>query len=278
MQDKIELFGNGSIIQHGKLNERVYLIKLVSEDFPEIIDYINKLARDSLYTKIFCKIPGWAAPDFFSDGFILEAQIPDFYNYKTDAFFMSKFLNSDRLLGIEYDKLKELSKILKDNTQKKSQPSLEKGLKIRKLEENNVAQICNIYKQVFKTYPFPIHNEKYILNTMKEGVHYFGVERKNQLLALSSAEVDLKGQNAEMTDFATPIDFRGKKLSILLLKYMEKAMKKIGIKTVYTIARLNSIPMNKTFFNCNYKYAGTLINNTNIAGSIESMNVLYKYL
>jgi len=55
-------------------------------------------------------------------------------------------------------------------------------------------------------------------------------------------------------------------------------MKSLGIKVVYTIARLNSIPMNKTFLRLNYQYSGTLINNTNIAGKIESMNILYKHI
>jgi beta-lysine N6-acetyltransferase len=36
--------------------------------------------------------------------------------------------------------------------------------------------------------------------------------------------------------------------------------------------------MNKTFLKFDYCYSGTLINNTNIAGSIESMNVYYKHL
>jgi hypothetical protein len=59
---------------------------------------------------------------------------------------------------------------------------------------------------------------------------------------------------------------------------MENEMKKKEMKTLYTIARLESIPMNKTFMRADYSYAGTLINNTNISGGIESMNVWYKYL
>ncbi len=53
-------------------------------------------------------------------------------------------------------------------------------------------------------------------------------------------------------------------------------MKAQDIKTLYTIARLNSPAMNKTFLRLNYTYSGTLIKNTNIAGKIESMNVYYK--
>ncbi|HYQ58419.1 MAG TPA: GNAT family N-acetyltransferase, partial [Draconibacterium sp.] len=96
--------------------------------------------------------------------------------------------------------------------------------------------------------------------------------------ALASAEVDEKGKNAEMTDFATLPQYRGKNFSVLLLAEIEKAMKKQDFSTLYTIARLNSIGMNKTFLKMNYCYSGTLIKNTHIAGKLESMNVLYKHI
>ena len=81
-----------------------------------------------------------------------------------------------------------------------------------------------------------------------------------------------------MTDFATLPDYRGNNLSVILLDKMENVIRKQGITTLYTIARLNSIAMNKTFLKLSYKYAGTLINNTNISGKIESMNVYYKHI
>ena len=59
---------------------------------------------------------------------------------------------------------------------------------------------------------------------------------------------------------------------------MEYEMQLQGIMTLYTIARSTSIPMNKTFLRLGYKYAGTLINNTNISGGIESMNLFYKHV
>jgi putative beta-lysine N-acetyltransferase len=109
-------------------------------------------------------------------------------------------------------------------------------------------------------------------------VQYFGAEKDGKLAALSSSEIDFKGQNAEMTDFATHPDHTGNNLSNLLLRQMEKQMKQQGINTLYTIARLNSIPMNKTFLKNEYQYSGTLIKNTNIAGNIESMNIYYKQI
>jgi putative beta-lysine N-acetyltransferase len=144
------------------------------------------------------------------------------------------------------------------------------------LTKTELEQIVSIYSKVFASYPFPIYEPEYILKTMEGGVQYFGIETKGELVALASAEVDAQGLNAEMTDFATLPNYRGKNFSLLLLSAMEQEMKTQGIKTLYTIARLKSVGMNKTFLRCNYSYAGTLINNTNISGNIESMNVYYK--
>ena len=281
MQDKIEKIGNGSIIQHGQLNKRVYLMKLDSTDCPStIIQNINKLARENKYTKIFCKIPASAAPLFLANGFLPEAQIPAFYNSEEAAFFVSKFLSSDRLLEIETDRLSDLSKLL--NEQKSmstgAKSTSTEGITLRRLDKADYEQITEIYREVFVTYPFPIYNPGFILKSIEDGTQYYGAEIEGKLVALASAEIDKKGKNAEMTDFATLPQFRGRSLAVLLLGEIEKAMKVQGITTLYTIARLNSVGMNKTFLKMNYCYSGTLIKNTHIAGKIESMNVLYKHI
>ena len=47
-------------------------------------------------------------------------------------------------------------------------------------------------------------------------------------------------------------------------------------QTWYTIARALSAGMNITFAKAGYRYAGTLVNNTDISGTIESMNVWWR--
>jgi len=278
MNDKIETLGIGSIIQHGKLNDRIYLMKLNKDDFPSIIEKLNSLAKEKTYTKIFCKVPSWAAPSFLADGFITEAQIPDFYNNRVDVFFMSKFLSADRFLNPEHEHLDDLCQQLISASPTRKSVDTPALFCFKELTVENAEEIADLYKKVFESYPFPIFDPAYIRSSLVENVQYFGIELKGELIALSSAEVDKKGQNVEMTDFATLPTFRGNKLSGILLKKMELEMKKQGITTLYTIARLNSTAMNKTFQNLNYKYAGTLIKNTNISGKIESMNVYYKHL
>lgn len=276
MTDRIETIGKGSIIQHGKLNDRIYLMKLVDADASTICESLSKLALKNNYTKIFCKVPKWIAPIFFADGYSLEAYIPKFYNAIGDVFFVSKFLNSDRLLSIETSKLAELSTLL--NQGKLKNKEISSKFQIRKLNKADAIHIAEIYREVFLSYPFPIHKPEYILTTMDKNVQYFGAVKDGILAAISSSETDKQSLNTEMTDFATSPGFLGNNLSVLLLMAMEEEMKLQGFKTLYTIARLNSIPMNKTFLKLSYNYTGTLINNTNIAGNIESMNVFYKHI
>jgi putative beta-lysine N-acetyltransferase len=277
MEDKIEKIGKGSIIQHGKFNNRIYLIKLHKEDCPEILDTLKRMAAKHAYAKLFCKVPEWAAPLFISDGYMTEAIIPRFYQGNESVFFLSKYLDSDRLMHLENQNLEELSELLRNSHAKENLPQKD-SFPIKQMEDADIEQITDLYRKVFQSYPFPIHDPGYILQTMKENLRYFGIRKKGKLIAVASAEIDTEGENAEMTDFATDPEFRGQKLGQLLLARMEKEMKTIQIKTLYTIARLPSLPMNKVFLKHQYQYAGTLLRNTNISGSIESMNVYYKHL
>lgn len=279
IHDKIEILGEGTIIQHGNHNNRIYLMKLNELDARIILKELSKLAQKNGYTKIFCKIPKWIAPLFLSDGYILEASIPGFYTNTEDVFFVSKFIDASRLSNVDKVQFNQLRRLLEEESKNhKKFSQLESQYEVRRLNISDVNHITKIYKEIFISYPFPIHDPDYIVQTMNENVQYYGAEKDGELAAIASSELDFKGLNAEMTDFATSKKHLGNKLSTLLLERMEKEMKKQGIKTLYTIARLNSIPMNKTFLKFDYCYSGTLINNTNIAGSIESMNVFYKHI
>ncbi|MEJ2054291.1 MAG: putative beta-lysine N-acetyltransferase, partial [Calditrichaceae bacterium] len=152
------------------------------------------------------------------------------------------------------------------------------GLKIKILDENNIDDLAELYKAVFKTYPFPIFDKDFLKDTMLSHIVYFGIYDKHQLIAAASSEMDISSRNAEMTDFATLPDYRGHNLSVNLLKEMEAEMRLRKMITLYTIARSHSPGMNITFAKLNYIYSGTLVNNTNISGKIESMNIWYKSL
>ncbi|MBN2166141.1 MAG: putative beta-lysine N-acetyltransferase [Marinilabiliaceae bacterium] len=279
MSDVIENVGKGSKIQHGKLNDRVYLMKLDREDIDTIINKIQILTDGFNYSKVICKISRDIAPLFLANDYRIEAYIPDFFNANEDMFFMSKFLSPERLLCNDGKMLAQLSQLLmSDVSNEKNNKKDLTGYSVRKMNDSDADEMAQIYGSVFESYPFPIHDPEYIIKTMNGDVQYFGVEKNGSLVALSSAEIDFENKNAEMTDFATIQSHLGKSLAGLLLRKMEKEMKHQCINTLYTIARLNSIPMNKTFIRNNYNYSGSLINNTNISGEIESMNIYYKHI
>ena len=113
---------------------------------------------------------------------------------------------------------------------------------------------------------------------MQSHVDYFCVESNGLIVALSSAEMDVKNRNVEMTDFTTDIEWRGRRLATHLLAHMEEEMLARSIVTAYTISRAASYPINVTFASMGYLFGGVLVNNTHIAGQIENMFVWHKRL
>lgn len=272
--DLIEKIGH-SVVHHGKFNNRIFLLKYAPGDRANITRQLNELAKANGYTKIIAKIPAAAQPVFLQDGFTQEAFIPSFYNGHDDVFFMSKFLSDERRTSPN-EALSTLTGLLNEAPNNNG-TTLNDRFELGVARPEHAAEMAKIFGQVFATYPFPVTNPEYLKETMQDGsVIYFGVWDQGKLIGVSSAEVDAENKNAEMTDFAVLPDYRGHKLAYFLLEMMEEKLKEQQYKTLYTIARLNSPGMNKTFINHGYRFSGLLKNNTNISGQIESMNVYYK--
>lgn len=276
MYDTITYLEN-SLIQHGTYNDRIYLMKLSQADFPSIINKLDTLAINKRYSKIFAKIPEYALAIFLAKGYEAEAAIPEFYNGKEAAYFLGKYFSQTRRQPQNKDEIDNVLMAAKSKLGLDFQiPTPSAGFSYRECQTADILEITELYKQVFASYPFPIQDPNYIAKTMENNVTYFGVWHGQTLAALASAEMDLHARNAEMTDFATLPEYRGKGLSTFLLHSMENYIRKIGLQTAYTIARSVSYGMNITFAKLGYTFSGTLLNNTNISGSLESMNVWYK--
>ncbi|MBM9603344.1 putative beta-lysine N-acetyltransferase [Desulfopila inferna] len=274
--DQIESFGH-SLIQHGPSNDRVYLMKLDSSDLPDILAHIDELATQRGYSKIFAKIPASAGDFFRQSGYQIEAAIPNFYNGEDDGLFMARYYQAGRMVDPASE---QVEKVIEKARQKAAprKNGNSSFLECRLAAPKDCPQMSELYRQIFASYPFPIDDPQYLRCTMAENVVYAGIWQDEKLTALASAEVDRKAANAEMTDFATHPDYRGQGLATILLQKLEGLMKKDGIKTCYTIARATSYGMNITFAANGYVFAGTLINNTQISGSLESMNIWYKQI
>jgi len=277
MNDRVEHFRE-SLIQHGPHNDRVYLMKLAGDDMPGIVPSLARFAHLAGYGKIFAKIPASQKQPFLEAGFEVEGRIPGFYNENRDAVFLGYYLDDARAEEKRAEALEEVLELAQQKAEQEGPVALVESLTCRIVDPADVRSMAELYRKVFASYPFPIHDPEYLRETMADNVLYFGVWEGKELIALSSAEMDPESGNAEMTDFATLPACRGRGIAQHLLQEMESAMAKRGIRTLYTIARAYSAGMNITFAKNGYTYSGTLTNNTNISGKLESMNLWYKHL
>lgn len=277
--DVMKKVGN-SLLQHGKSSNRVYLMSLDSKDIKMVLEEIEHLVDNYNYSKVIAKISEDLIEPFENAGYIKEAIVRGYFQGKKDGIFVAKYYSEERKIDKNYDAQKDIINLALKKRKyptKKSNKNLEKDrFMLRRLIITDASEAVKVYKKVFETYPFPIHEESYLIETMKENVSYFGIWDKNKLVAISSIEASEKYKNAEMTDFAVLEEYRGYGLGKILLDSMEVVLKEKGYKTAYTIARASSYGMNITFTKNDYEYGGTLTNNTQIAGSVESMNVWYK--
>jgi ribosomal protein S18 acetylase RimI-like enzyme len=211
----------GSLVQHGHHNDRIYLMQLNTDPPETLIPALDSLARQNAYGKISAKVPApfWRA--FETAGYEKEAVVPGFFRGSVDGLFIAKYFSSER--------------------------------KSTREDQNVLKQICpkkqNVGKPSFQTH---------------------GTPRDIESCRLTDA--------AEMTDFATLPQWRGRGFAGRLLKHLHSRIRSLGIRTAYTIARAASHGMNSVFRKSGYHYAGVLKNNSQICGGIQSMTVWYKHL
>lgn len=269
-----------SQIQHGKLSNRIYVMHIDKNNISETLKKLNLLATENNYTKIFAKVPESIKEAFKKENFLVEAQIPDFFNGNEKCLFMAKFFHNDRAKPVDKNLNNKVLNTALDNKIKslnKNVP-LQNGYEIKKATPDDAKEMALIYSLVFETYPVAVFDANYIKKSMKENYIYFIVKKGNTIVGVSSCDVCKAEKNAEMTDFAVLPQHRENNLSFFLLKEMEKEMCSLGIKSLYTIARATSFSMNSTFSKSNYSFGGTLVKSTQIGGDIEDMNVWFKNL
>jgi putative beta-lysine N-acetyltransferase len=268
----------GSVVQHGPHNNRIYLMRLKTDDTHGLIAALDDLAIENGYGKIFAKIPAPEWNTFKSADYIKEAVVPGFFTGRTDCFFIAKYFSAGRQRAKQPEEPSMFVKRAGDGSADNNHRTGKVTQDIVSCEPSDAEEMSAIYQQVFKSYPFPIHKPGYLKRMMEEGAGYFCIRIESRIVAVAATEIDFMDENAEMTDFATLPKWRGRGFAGMLLDHIEKKACKLGVKTAYTIARAASYGMNSVFENSGYNYAGLLKDNTQICGSVQSMTVWYKHL
>ena len=263
----------GCTVQHGPLNDRVYLMNFDKEVMNEELPLkLLTMAEEEECGKIVAKIPQRMRKPFLDAGYGVEARVREMFG-KDDGIFATYYLQ-DREHTVVSDA--EMS-ILLECTRK--EPTLSEDTEgVQELVESDAAEISALMADTFESYPFPIQEEDYVRKKIQDGTRYFGIREEGVLVAVGATEIDRQNRCVEMTDMATKEDSREHGMSGRILSAMQIAMKKDGIRTAYAIARAKSPGINAVFSSHGYFYGGTLRSNTNFDGNLENMNVWHKRL
>ncbi len=269
---------NGSLIQHGPRNDRVYVMKLGAGDARAIIGSLTSLAEQHRYSKVVVKAPSRSKMPFLEAGFIEEARIPQFFPGPDDCLFLSRFFTGRRMNDENLAACREIIGRCLSLRKEPAGDSLPSPYAVRSCSFADATDLARFYAGEFSSYPFPIHDPAHIRTMMQHDTRFYAVIHGRTLVAAASAEMDPRTGTVEMTDFATSPVHRGRGLARHLLSVMEQASREQEMRVAYTIARAGSFAINAVFARSGFQFGGRLINNTHIGGSLESMNVWYKAL
>lgn len=258
-------------------NKRLTILNysfLTNEGILDLANLIENLCSKYDLGKAWGKIRRKDLELYTSQGFTAEAYIDNFF-IEEDAVICAKYFNDKRKLSLTSQRNQEVLERLDLIQITEYTPEVPAGYSFKIAEAHDMEAVSSLLSLVFETYPYPI-DLTYLLSTIEHTVYGLVYNPEGALAAAASAETNAEFKNAEMTDFATSPNERGKGLAPFILYNLEKVLQEHEYRTVYTIARSSSFSMNKVFKSAGYHYTGTLINNCNIAGGFEDMNVWCK--
>ncbi len=209
---------------------------------------------------------------FESNGFINEAHV-DNYFLGTNMYFMTKYFSPDRQKSVTWDAEELIVKTILKQEIKFYQEDLSN---VSIASRDDCSDLAYLYGEVFPIYPTPLSDPNHLRKTMDEGTIYVFIRHLGKIISAASGEVNAIYKNAELTDCASRQEAQGKGHMKKLLSTLEELLLHNGIHCLYTIARAESIGMNKAFHQLGYHYGGRLKKNLIIYSGLEDMNVWYK--
>lgn len=258
-------------------NSRMKIIKFDSISVSSIKKLIHFASGERL-GKIICNCEMENIKNFVKAGFCLEGRIDGYFKGR-DAFCMSYFVSSRR--KICGDREKENTLLMKSLDISNTFIYDSNNLKyyIRDAAESDIKEMAELFSNVFFTYPSPVYDEGYLKQTMmKKKVLYKVAVYNEKIIGIASADMDKENLNAEITDCATYPKYRGKGILTNIIYFLESDLENMGFITLYSLSRATNAGVNFALSKHGYKYRGRLINNCDICGGFEDMNIWVKSL
>ncbi|MDD3853005.1 MAG: putative beta-lysine N-acetyltransferase [Syntrophomonadaceae bacterium] len=268
--DEIELFWDWS-------NQRLKILDC--HDLNNInLQHVIELATTAGIGKIMAWAPIAKGNVLLAQGFEQEGLIPGFFAGQ-DAGCYSYYVNPRRRISAhKYDGI-----YLAEDSREANQPSTRPAIAafdylVRDARPSDVSGMTKLFSNIFSSYPSPVFEADYLLANMRsQQVLYKLALTGNKVIGIASADMDGSNRNAEMTDCATDPQYRGQGILSRLLCDLEADLYRQGFSCLYTLCRAVQPAVNKAFLRLDYTFAGRLINNCNICGGYEDMNLLVKH-
>ena len=241
------------------------------------VQNINRIvhfaAKENL-GKVICNCDANSFENFINAKFHLEGKI-DGYFQGEDAFCMSYFIRSSRKLHKSLNKenlflvesLNAGNSFVYDNNFK---------YEIRDAKESDAKEIAKLFSNTFFTSPSLVHDEEYLKKTMNKKTLYKVAVDNGKIISVASADLNSLNLNAEITNCATYPKYRCKGVLSNIVYSLELNLKNMGFICLYSLARSISPGINLVLSKHGYKFRGRLINNSNICGTFEDVNIWVK--
>ncbi len=267
--------GNHIEILVDHINERLKVLDYTVRNWGEVLLYLEEAASMNHSGKIIFYVRHPADSALSNLGYVREGVIPAFFR-GIDALCYSRFIDPERSCSLNYKQEEELLKKIQKVKNKDNVKKLPDGYTARKISNEHVGELVELYKNIFSSYPSPLFDIEYVHNVMQTHSTFYGVFVGDILVSAASAETDPRNRNSEITDCATLPEHRGKGLLSNLIKLLEKEMRSQEIDALYSLARAGSYSMNTALYQLDYEYKGRFINNCHIGGRYEDMNLWVK--
>jgi putative beta-lysine N-acetyltransferase len=278
IEQHTELLSLGKAIDLDLHNRRIKVYPLPKEcNFEKIHQALKKLADENSCDKIIY----YSMPEdkglYEEANCDYEGKIDGFFQGE-DAYIYSTFLSRTRNLPIDWEQEQKVMEIVEEDDKKAQVAPLPKGYTMRSATKEDAEEMARLYGRVFETYPTPMNDPKFVSQMMDNDVHFSIIEHEGKLISACSADVFTQFNAAEMTDCATLPEHRGKGLLSQQFIHLEKKMELQGVHTLFSMTRAVSVGMNLINARHDYSYGGRLIQNSNISGRLEDMNIWVKTL
>lgn len=257
-------------------NSRIKLFHYNKMHAEKIVHHLDELADESDIGKVIV----YAEPEdlclFEELGFKQEGEISGFFD-GDPACLLSKFVHPKRSVAKDEEEKNKIIQIAENIDSLEGAPTLESSFQTQRAREEDASQLCDLYKTVFKTYPTPIFEEEYVKKCMNNDVYFTVVKHDDQIVSAASADVLPQFNSAEITDCATYPEYRGKGLLSSIIFDLENQIRgQVG--SLFSLTRAVSTGMNVAISKLGYEYKGRLVQNSQINGRFEDMNIWVKSL